>query len=142
MMSRVEAEPLLITDSSEARWPSTRTTLVCGGEPLRTLATSRMKIGTPLTVLIGRSFSSATVSGLLFIRTSYSMPPIFDVPPGRIRFCWLTALTTSVGDSPLAWSALVSRSTWICGCLPPYAFGIDAPCTVASWTRRKLTPRS
>ena len=42
MMSSVDAEPLLITDSSEARWPSTRTTLVCGGEPLRTLATSRM----------------------------------------------------------------------------------------------------
>ena len=41
-MSSVEAVPLLITESSAARWPSTRTMLVCGGEPLRTWATSRM----------------------------------------------------------------------------------------------------
>ena len=56
---------------------------------------------------------------LPFMLTSYSNPPIFDVPPGRIRFCTLIALTTSVGDSDLAWSAAGSRSTWICGCLPP-----------------------
>ena len=37
MMSSVDAEPVLITESSAARWPSTRTMLVCGGEPSRTL---------------------------------------------------------------------------------------------------------
>ena len=41
----------------------------------------------PSTVLIGRSFSSSTVFGLPFRSTSYSVVPIFAVPPGRIRFC-------------------------------------------------------
>ena len=50
----------------------------------------------------------------------YSMSPIFAVPAGRIRFCALIALTTSAGDRPLACSACGSRSTEICGCLPPY----------------------
>ena len=40
MMSSVEASPVLRTVSSEARWPSTRTILVCGGNPSRTWATS------------------------------------------------------------------------------------------------------
>ena len=51
-------------------------------------------------VLIGRSFSSAVVSGLPFISTSYSYWPIFEVPEGRIRFCVLMALTTSLGAKP------------------------------------------
>ena len=40
--------------------------------------------------------------GLLLRSTSYSNCPIFEVPEGRIRFCWLTALTTSAGEIPLA----------------------------------------
>ena len=41
-MSRVEASPVLMTESSEARCPSTRTMFVCGGKPSRTCATSWM----------------------------------------------------------------------------------------------------
>ena len=55
---RVEADPLLSTVISTDREPLTRTTLVCGGEPSRTKATSRMYITAPFTVLIGRSLSS------------------------------------------------------------------------------------
>ena len=40
-MERVEAEPLLSTVMSTERLPFTRTTLVWGGEPSRTWATSR-----------------------------------------------------------------------------------------------------
>src|SRR5260370_37005696 len=39
------------------------------------------------TTLTGRSFSSGTVFGLAFSRTSYSKGPIFAVPEGKIRFC-------------------------------------------------------
>ena len=41
MMSSVDALPVFSTVSSAARWPSTRTMLVCGGKPSRTCATSR-----------------------------------------------------------------------------------------------------
>ncbi len=51
-------------------------------------------------VLIGRLLSAATLSVLPFICTLYSRAPILAVPPGRIRFCALTALTTSLGDKP------------------------------------------
>ncbi len=50
--------------------------------------------------------------------------PIFCVPPGRIRFWTLMAFTTSAGVRCLACSDSGSRSTWICGCLPPYGYGI------------------
>jgi hypothetical protein len=40
MMSSVEAPPDLRMVSRVARWPSTRTMLVCGGKPSRTWATS------------------------------------------------------------------------------------------------------
>ena len=42
MMSSVEALPVFRIVSSDARWPLTRTMLVCGGLPSRTCATSRM----------------------------------------------------------------------------------------------------
>ena len=54
----VEAAPLLSTVISTEREPFTRTTLVWGGEPSRTKATSRMEITAPFTVLIGRALSS------------------------------------------------------------------------------------
>ena len=40
------------------------------------------------------------------MRTVYSVPPNLAVPEGRIRFCRLTALTTSAGDRPRACSCL------------------------------------
>ena len=36
---------------------------------------------------------------------SNSCPPILTVPEGRMTFCALTALMTSVGESPRAWSS-------------------------------------
>ncbi len=42
MMLSVDALPVLSTLISTARWPSTRTILVCGAAPSRTCATSRM----------------------------------------------------------------------------------------------------
>ena len=58
-MDRVEAVPDLSTVMSTERRPSTRTTLVWGGEPSRTWATSPTRMTAPFTVLTGRSFSSA-----------------------------------------------------------------------------------
>ena len=70
-------------------------------------------------VLIGRSFRASTVCGLPFMLTLYSKVPIFAVPPGSTRFWALTALTTSLGDSPLACSAAELISTITCRTLPP-----------------------
>ncbi len=67
------------------------------------------------------------LSGEPFIASTYSVPPIFAVPDGRMRFCALTALTTSVGVSPLASSAGMSMSTEICRALPPNGYGIATP---------------
>ena len=86
----------------------------------------------PLTVFIGRSFSSLMVCGAPFISTLYSIVPSLTVPEGRIRFCALTALTMSVGERPLACRAWESISTEISRCLPPYGNGSAAPCTVAN----------
>ncbi len=96
----------------------------------------------PPIVFTGRSFSAATVCVLPFICTLYSCVPIFAVPPGRIRFCALIAFTTSIGASPFACSARVSRSTTIWRILPPNGSGTAAPWTVASCVRMKLLPRS
>ncbi len=90
-------------------------------------------------VRMGRSFSSATVTGLPLMSTSYSYGPIFDVPPGKIRFWALMALTTSSGDSPRACSAAMSRSTCTWRCLPPYGYGMAAPSTVTRRVRMKLS---
>ena len=54
----------------------------------------------PLTVLIGRLFSSSAASGLLLSFTWYSCLPILLVPAGRIRFWALMALDTSSGEMP------------------------------------------
>ncbi|MNR34853.1 hypothetical protein D3C85_1526580 [compost metagenome] len=82
------------------------------------------------------------VSVLPFRSTRYSSAPILAVPPGRTRFWALIALTTSRGDRPRACNAGTCRSTVTCRTLPPYGRGMEAPCTVASWVRMKLFPRS
>ena len=87
-------------------------------------------------------FRPASESGLPFISTEYSVEPIFAVPEGRIRFCAVTALTTSIGDRLRSCSLRESISTMICRCLPPYGSGADAPGTVASCVFRKLLPKS
>ena len=86
-MFRVEALPVLMIESSDARWPSTRTMLVCGGKPLRTWATSCMYTIAPFTWWMGRSFSPSMVVGALLVSSWYSNWPILMVPEGRIRFC-------------------------------------------------------
>ena len=73
----------------------------------------------PPLVRTGRSLRPAMASGEPFMRTVYSVSPSLAVPEGRIRFCVLTALTTSAGARPRACSALVSRSTEITLILPP-----------------------
>ncbi len=64
------------------------------------------------------------------------------MPDGVITFCALTAFTMSVGDRPCACSRGMSRSTCTWRILPPYGYGVAAPCTVASWVRMKFCPRS
>ena len=53
-------------------------------------------------VRTGRSFRPAIASGDAFMRTLYSVSPNLTVPEGRIRFCVLTAATTSAGARPRA----------------------------------------
>ena len=63
IMSSVEAEPIFRTDISTPLRPSICTTLVCGGEPSWTKATSRMKTTAPLTTLTGRLLKSSKAFG-------------------------------------------------------------------------------
>ena len=73
------------------------------------------------TTWIGRSFSSSIVCGLALMRTSYSNAPIFELPAGRIRFCAADRVDHVERRQALRPAARRgSRSTWICGCLPPY----------------------
>ena len=92
----------------------------------------------PLLVFTGRSFSPAIASGEPFMRTVYSVSPNLAVPDGRIRFCRLTALTTSAGERPRACSACMSRSTEIRRFLPPYGNGMAMPGIVMSCGRSTL----
>jgi len=46
------------------------------------------------------------------------------------------------GEMPFDWQAERSMSTITWRIFPPYGVGMEAPCTVASPTRRKFTPRS
>ena len=50
----------------------------------------------------GMSFSVSKTSGDELVRTLYSVGPIFAVPAGRMTFCALSAVETSIGDRPLA----------------------------------------
>ena len=119
MMSSVEADPDLRTVISTACVPSWCTMLVCGGDPSRTCATSRIVTTVPLTILTGRSSRSSNSLGASFRDTFHSKPPTFWVHTGVTRFCSASAATTSWADSPRAWSAWVSRSIWIWRTLPP-----------------------
>src|SRR5271156_1433143 len=96
----------------------------------------------PFTVLIGRSFSSAMVWGELFVSTSYSKEPILAVPEGTIKFWLLTAFTTSTGERPFDWSAVMLRSTMTFRCFPPYGYGMAVPGTLMRPTRIKFCPMS
>ena len=63
MMSSVEAEPIFRIDISTPLRPSSSTTLVCGGLPLCTKATSRMNTTAPSTALIGMSLNCSIALG-------------------------------------------------------------------------------
>ena len=76
-----------------------------------TRATSLTVTIEPFTTLIGRSFRSFTAVGEALSRIWYSVGPIFSVPVGRITFCALIALLTSIGVMPFSWRACGSRST-------------------------------
>ena len=75
------------------------------------------------------------VAGVALVRTVYCVSPIFAVPDGRVRFCALTALTTSSGVNPLARSLDGSRSTMIWRYLPPAGVGSVMPGIGASCWR-------
>ena len=102
---------VLTTDSVEAspffrivirtEWPPfARTILSCGGEPSRTCATSRIRIGDPLTTLIGTSLRSLITWGEALSRIGYWIVPIFDSPDGTTIFWAVIALVTSLGVNP------------------------------------------
>ena len=55
----------------------------------------------------------------LFKDTLYSVPSSLVVPEGKIKLCAFTALTTSAGAKPRAWSCRVSISTETNLILPP-----------------------
>ena len=82
------------------------------------------------------------VSGELLVASTYSVAPILAVPDGSTRFWVLTALTTSFGVRPLASKALVSRSTEMTRCFPPYGHGTATPGMVTRRGRRKFTAAS
>ena len=52
--------------------------------------------------LIGRSFKSSALKGLLFSVTAYSVAPILAEPAGRMRFCAPMTADTSEGETPHA----------------------------------------
>ena len=106
MMSSVEAAPDFRIVISTAWVPSRWTTLVCGGDPSRTWATSRIVTTVPLTDLMGRLSSSSNSRGASLSDTFHSKPPTFWDPTGVIRFCSARAATTSWADRPRACRAL------------------------------------
>ncbi len=109
----VEALPFLITLSSTARWPSSRTMFCCTSDPSRTWATSFKRMVAPLTNLTGIKLRSSIEAGVALVRTVYWMSPIFAVPDGSVRFCVLTAFTMSSGVNPRDRSLSGSISTMI-----------------------------
>jgi hypothetical protein len=65
----------------------------------------------------------------------YSLLPILAVPVGRMTLELLIAVLTSLGLSPLAYSAFRLISTMASRGRPPYGGGIVTPPTVASGVR-------
>ncbi len=81
----------------------------------------------PFEKLTGMSLSASIVGGIALVRTVYCVLPIFAVPPDRVRFWALTALTTCSGVKPFARSFVWSISTMICRYLPPAGVGKVTP---------------
>ena len=123
--------------SRTERWPSSRTMFCCTSQPSRTCATSFRKMVAPLTNLIGILLRSSIVAGVALVRTVYCVSPIFAVPDGSVRFCALTAFTTSSGVSPRASSLSGSISTMIWRYLPPAGVGSVTPGIGASCWRTR-----
>ena len=67
------------------------------------------------------------VAGVALVRTAYCVSPILAVPEGSVRFCALTAFTTSSGVRPLASSFAGSISTMIWRYFPPAGVGSVMP---------------
>ena len=133
----VEALPFLMMLSSTERLPSARTMFCCTRLPSRTWPMSRRNTVAPFEYPTGMSLSASIVGGIALVRTVYSVLPIFSSPPGRVRFCALTALTTSSGVRPLASSFVGSMSTMIWRYLPPAGVGSVTPWIGASICRSR-----
>src|SRR4051812_50218076 len=86
-----------------------------------------MVVVAPFMVRTGRSFRPWIASGDAFMRTVYSVSPIFAVPEGRIRFCVLTAFTTSAGEKTRAGGSGKSRAGQGKRDLPPVGKGVGDP---------------
>ena len=89
----------MMLNSTERR-PSSRTTFCCTSQPSWTWPTSFTKTVAPFATLIGILLRSSMLAGVALVRTVYCVSPIFAVPDGTVRFCALTAFTTSSGVRP------------------------------------------
>ncbi len=116
---RVEAVPFFRIDISTARLPSLRTMFCWGGAPSRTKATSRISTGEPFSTLTGIWLSSSIRVGEELGRITNWVSPILARPEGRVRFCALMAVATSIGVRPRACRACRSRSIMIWRGAPP-----------------------
>src|SRR6266404_4128044 len=81
----------------------------------------------PFEKLTGMSLSASIVGGIALVRTVYWVLPIFAVPPDRVRFWALTAVTTCSGVRAFARSLVGSMSTIICRYFPPAGVGKVTP---------------
>ncbi len=123
----VDALPFLITLSSTERRPFSRTMFCCTSHPSWTWPTSLTNTVAPFTTLIGMLLRSSMLVGVALVRTVYCVLSILAVPDGSVRFCALTAFTTSSGVRPFASSLVGSMSTMICRYLPPAGVGSVMP---------------
>ena len=132
MTSSVDALPAFWIVSSDARCPSTRTMLVCGGKPSRTHATSARRSCVPLIVLIGRSLSSATVLG-----AALRFDVVFECADlrraGRQDQVLRADRVDDIGRrEPLRLQLRRVQVDLTWRVLPPYGYGTAAPGTVMS----------
>src|SRR5260370_25877832 len=81
----------------------------------------------PFEKLTGMSLSASIVGGIALVRTVYWVLPIFAVPPDRVRFWALTAVTTCSGVRPLSRSLVGSMATMIGPYFPPAGHGKGSP---------------
>ena len=118
-ISSVETRPRLKIEFKIPRSPFCLAIVVWGDAPSRTIATSRIKVVTPLTVRTGISPILAIDAIAPFKVTSYSVEPILIVPVGNIKFCTAIASTRSAGVNPRAVKAAGLISTVTCRPLEP-----------------------